>query len=122
MWQNFADQLYRAQVPKHFRTQDEVDSFCFELVDRAQPLEQMAVQAFEYCLDRSTKYQFFNDFSRMCEEELQQREPDRFPATNELFGTAEYTDARMDVVSVQTTLFGDRRLADTTGSKTSKKK
>lgn len=122
VWQNFADQLYRAHVPKHFRTQDEVDSFCFELVDRAQPLEQMAVKAFEYCLDRSTKYQFFNDFSRMCEEELQQREPDRFPATNELFGTAEYTDARMDVVSVQTTLFGDRRRADTTGSKKSKKK
>ena len=122
VWQNFADQLYRAEVPKHFRTQDEVDSFCFELVDRAQPLEKMAVQAFEYCLDRSTKYQFFNDFSRMCEEELQQREPDRFPATNELFGTAEYTDARMDVVSVQTTLFGDRRLAETTGSKKKSKK
>lgn len=117
VWQNFADQLHRAVVPKDVKTQDQYDTFCDELTDRAAPMEKMALSAFEYCLDRSTKFQYFNDFSRMCEEELQQREPDRFPATNELFGTSKYTDARMDVVGVQTNLHGDRRLSDAAAHK-----
>lgn len=104
VWQNFADQLHRATVPKSLKTVEQVDAFCDELTDQAAPFEQMALKAFEYCLDRSTKYQYFNDFSRMCEEELQQREPDRFPATNELFGESQYTDSRMDVVQVQVEL------------------
>jgi len=104
VWQNFADQLYRAEVPKDVKTQDQYDAYCFQLSDYAEPMEKMALGAFEYCLDRSTKFQYFNEFSRMCEEELQQREPSRFPATNELYGTSRYTDARMDVAGVQTTL------------------
>ncbi|MEM6992741.1 MAG: hypothetical protein AAF721_19660 [Myxococcota bacterium] len=118
VWQNFADQLHRAEVPAHLRTQEEYDSYCFTLSDYAQPLEKMAMSAFEYCLGKSTEYQYFNDFSRMCEEELQQRDADRFPATNEIFGRSTYTDARMDVVGVQIDLHGDKRLADTQRGKT----
>ena len=75
--------------------------------------------AFTYCLERSTEYQFFNQFSDMCQEELQQRKPDEYPATNEMFGRSIYTDSRLDVVGVQTDLLGDKRDVDT--SKDTKK-
>ncbi len=101
VFQNFADQLYRAEVPKTIRTEEAYDDYCFGLGDYAQPLEEAATKALGYCLDRSTEYQFFNEFSRMCEEELQQRSPDQYPATNELFGRSRYTRARLDTVGVQ---------------------
>jgi hypothetical protein len=62
-----------------------------------------------YCLERSTEFQFFNEFSRMCEEELQQGDAETFPATNELFGRSVYTDSRLDVVGVQVDLEGEKK-------------
>ncbi len=115
--QNFADQLYRAEVPKSIKTEDAYFIYCDELALYAETPEKVAVQAFTYCLKKSTEYQFFNQFSRMCEEELQQREPDEYPATNELFGTSIYTDSRLDVVGVQTNLLGDKKEADTAKKK-----
>ena len=40
----------------------------------------------------------------MCEEELQQRAPEDYPATNEMFGRSQYTRPRMDVAGVQASL------------------
>ena len=105
--QNFADQLYRAEVPKSIKNEDMYFAYCDALADQAAGPEKMATDAFTYCLQRSTEFQFFNEFSRMCEEELQQRNPDEYPATNELFGNSIYTDSRLDVVGVQVSLEGD---------------
>lgn len=102
--QNFADQLYRAEVPRSFKTEDQYFAYCDALADQAEVPQKMALDAFTYCLQRSTEFQFFNDFSRMCEEELQQRNPDQYPATNEMFGTSIYTDSRLDQVGVQVDL------------------
>lgn len=107
--QNFADQLYRAEVPKSFKTEEQYFAYCDALADEAAEPQALALKAFTYCLSESTKYQFFNEFSRMCEEELQQRSPDKYPATNELFGTSVYTDSRLDVVGVQTDLKMERQ-------------
>lgn len=115
--QNFADQLYRAEVPKAIKTEDDYFNYCDALADFAQQPEQESLQAFTYCLEKSTEFQFFNQFSRMCEEELQQRKPDEYPATNEMFGTSIYTDSRLDVVGVQTDLLGDTKDADTAKDK-----
>jgi tetratricopeptide (TPR) repeat protein len=102
--QNFADQLYRAEVPRSFKTEEQYFAYCDALADQAEVPQKMALDAFTYCLQRSTEFQFFNEFSRMCEEELQQRNPDQYPATNELYGTSIYTDSRLDHVGVQTDL------------------
>ncbi|MCX4239216.1 tol-pal system YbgF family protein [Paraliomyxa miuraensis] len=110
--QNFADQLYRAEVPGSIKTEDMYFAYCDALATFAEDAEKRAVEAFTYCLQKSTEYQFFNQFSRMCEEELQQRKPDEYPATNELFGTSIYTDSRLDVVGVQTDLLGDTKDSD----------
>jgi hypothetical protein len=99
---NFADQLYRAPVPENLTNEEQVDAYCDELAERyGDPLTARAKGALEYCLARSTEFQFFNDFSRMCEEELQQGDAEQYPATNELFGTSSYTASRMDAVDVQ---------------------
>ncbi len=116
VYQNFADQLYRAEVPRSFKSEEQYYAYCDALADQAKIPQDKALGAFTYCLQRSTEFQFFNEFSRMCEEELQQRNPDKYPATNELFGTSIYTDSRLDVVGVQTDLEGGGP------SKTTKKK
>ncbi len=104
---NFADQLYRAPVPENLKNEDQKDAYCDELAIRyGDPLTATAKEALEYCLARSTEFQFFNSFSRMCEEELQQSDADKYPATNELFGTSIYTDSHLDVVGVQVDIDG----------------
>jgi TolA-binding protein len=110
--QNFADQLYRAEVPKSIKNEEMYFGYCDALADQASGPEKIATDAFTYCLQRSTEFQFFNEFSRLCEEELQQRNPDEYPATNELFGKSVYTDSRLDVVGVQTSLDGDKKAAE----------
>ena len=120
--QNFADQLYRAEVPTQFKTDEEYFAYCDALADMAGPIQESAVQKFTYCLDRSTQFQFFNEFSRLCEDELQQRDPDKYPATNEMFGDSIYTDSRPDVVDVQLDLEGEKRKANLGGSKKKKPK
>lgn len=107
--QNYADQLYRAEVPKEFKTEDQAYAFCDALSDKAQPIAEDAVKKFSYCLERSTTFQFFNEFSRLCEEELQQRQPDKYPSTDEIFGKSQYTASRPDRVDVQQDLEGERR-------------
>lgn len=115
--QNFADQLYRAEVPASIKTEDEYFAYCDQLATFAEDAEKKAVEAFTYCLSKSTEFQFFNQFSRMCEEELQQRDPNSYPATNEMFGKSTYTDSRLDVVGVQVDLAGDKKEADTAKKK-----
>lgn len=110
---NFADQLYRAPVPDNLKNEDQMYAYCDELAIRyGDPLTAKAKDALEYCLSRSTEFQFFNTFSRMCEEELQQSDADKYPATNELFGTSIYTDSHLDVVGVQTDIDGTKKKAD----------
>jgi len=120
VWQNYADQLYRASVPRDFKSEEQFYAYCDELADRAEPFQAKANEAFTYCLQRSTEFSYFNEFSRMCEEELQQRNPDTYPATNELFGVSIYTASRPDRVGVQTDLLGDRRKLDVSKKKAKK--
>ncbi len=120
--QNYADQLYRAEVPAEFKTEEEAYAFCDELSDKAQPHQDAAVAKFSYCLEKSTTFQFFNDFSRLCEEELQQRDADKYPSTSEMFGKSQYTASRPDRVDVQTDLEGERRKADASKQPAAEKK
>ena len=107
--QNSADEMYRAEVPRSFKTEDQYYAYCDGLADYATPLEAQAVEAFNFCIGRSTQYQFFNTFSRLCEEEMQQRDAERFPATNEQFGESIYTASRIATVGVMTSTEGIKR-------------
>ena len=107
--QNFSDQLYRAEVPQSFKTQEQVWAYCDALADFAQPLQEQALNAFTYCIERSTEFQYFNEFSRLCEDEMQQRDADRYPATNESFGISIYTASHIEHVDVVTDPEGGRK-------------
>jgi len=114
---NFAEQLYRAEVPTSFKTEEEAYAYCDTLGDYALPIEEDSKNKFTYCLERSTQFQFFNEFSRLCEDELQQADADKFPSTNEIFGTSIYTNSRPDRVDVQIDLEGEKRKAEIGGKK-----
>jgi TolA-binding protein len=107
--QNFADQLYRADVPSDFRSQEQVWAYCDALADQADPVQEQAMGAYTYCIERSTEYQFFNEFSKLCEEEMQQRDAAKYPATNELFGVSIYTASRIEKTGVLEDPLGGRK-------------
>jgi TolA-binding protein len=116
--QNFADQLYRAEVPQSFKTQEQVWAYCDALADQAQPVQDEALAAFTYCIEKSTEYQFFNVFSRLCENEMQQRDADKYPATNEMFGESIYTASQIGRVGVLANETGEDTNAVKQGSAT----
>lgn len=99
--QNFADQLYRAPIPKSIPTPELAMVYCDRLGDYARPSETIATEAFRYCLERSTEFSYFDEFSRLCEEEMQRRDAERYPTTNELFGVSQYTQPAIEAVPVQ---------------------
>jgi TolA-binding protein len=108
--QNFADQLYRADVPRDIiKTEDEYYAYCDALADQAQPLQKQAFDAFTYCIERSTEFSFFNQYSRLCEEEMQQWDAEKYPATNEMFGTSIYTRSSISQAQVMRDSSGAHR-------------
>jgi len=91
--QNFSDALFTAEIPTNVRTgefaEDKVDAYCDELTTAAEPLENRSVEAFGFCLGLSTKLNWFNDWSQLCEKELGQIRPQEYPTAAELRGTAD---------------------------------
>lgn len=87
LWQNYSDALFTAEIPKNVRTgpfaEDGVDAYCDALMELANPLEEESVTAFAFCLDESTKRNWFNQWSKLCEKELGQIRPLDFPAADE---------------------------------------
>ncbi len=100
--QNFSDELFTAEIPKVVRTgpyaEDGVDAYCDQLTTEAAPLEDASIKAYSFCLNLSTKLNWFNDWSRMCEKELGQIRPADFPTATELHGApnsaADITDTQ----------------------------
>lgn len=98
--QNFADQLQRAKLPARVRSVDSIKAYCDSLAEHAKPVEEQALHAWSYCVERSTDYQFFTEFSRLCEAEVQARDPKSYPATHELFGESVYAGTGLASVGV----------------------
>ncbi len=107
VWQNFTDQLYTAEIPKDLKEQDEWGNrpreiFCDALVDKAEPIESKAVTGFEVCLKAATNESWFNEWSRLCEVELNQMQPSDYPLASEARPEAGYVATTMtpaDLVS-----------------------
>jgi len=60
------------------------DSYCDALTDKAEPLETKAIEGLKTCLDQSTKLSWFNEWSRLCETELNQIRPTEYPIASEI--------------------------------------
>ncbi len=113
LFQNFADALYTAPVPKppipkslyskeakeEFVTMF-TDTYCDTLEDKASPLEKKAVEGLATCLKKSTELSWYNEWSSLCEAELNQIKPAEYPIASEIRAKPAYVTFRVDRADV----------------------
>lgn len=106
LYQDFADGLYTAEVPQVpappgmaadewaelFRT-----TYCDQLTDAAEPIEKKAEEGLSICLSKSTELNWFNEWSKLCEAELNQIKPSEYPLAAELRSEPGVLFTRLDV-------------------------
>jgi TolA-binding protein len=100
LYSDFVGQLYTAEIPKDLKEQDEWGNrpreiFCDALVDKAEPIEGKAVEGFEKCLKAATEQSWYNEWSRLCERELNQMKPTEYPLSSEMKPEAGYVSTMM---------------------------
>ncbi len=105
LYADFVGQLYTAEIPKDLKEQDEWGNrpreiFCDALVDKAEPVEAKAVEGFETCLKAATDYSWYNEWSRLCERELNQMKPTEYPLASEIKPEAGYVSTTMSETPV----------------------
>lgn len=85
LYQHFADAVFTAEIPRDVQQYDyTVEAYCDALGEEADKLEQEAVQAYSFCLDTALRLSWFNDWSKLCENELSQIRPQDFPTAGEI--------------------------------------
>jgi TolA-binding protein len=87
--QDFAGQLYTAEIPKDLPETDQWgnsprDLYCTALEDEAEKIEAKAIEGFRACMTAATQQSWFNNWSRLCERELNQLRPVEFPLASEI--------------------------------------
>jgi TolA-binding protein len=89
LYQDFAGQLYTAEIPKDLPDVDAWgnhprDEYCRRLEEEADKVEAKAVEALRSCLTAATNESWYNHWSRLCEQELSQLQPGQFPVASEI--------------------------------------
>jgi len=107
LFQHFADALYTAPIPtppiprqltspaarrEFLATFGE--QYCTELEAYAVKLEDKAVKALDACLTKATDLSWYNEWSRLCERELDQLQPGRSPMAAEIRAAPGYVRGR----------------------------
>lgn len=105
VWANFVDQLYTAEIPKDLKEVDQWgvrqrEIFCDTLVDKAEPIEGKAIQGYDLCLKGATKESWFNEWSALCEQELNQMQPTEYPLAAEAKPEPGYSSTLMTPAAV----------------------
>jgi tetratricopeptide (TPR) repeat protein len=111
LFQIFAHQLEGAPIPTpppapagidavtwrgYFR-----DGFCDEIGNHVAQLDDKAEDALKMCLDKSTELSWFNEWSQLCETELNALKPGPYPLATELRAEPGYFAAATDRAPVQ---------------------
>ncbi len=85
--QHFADALFTAEIPRDLRSgpyaEDQIESYCDVLTEKADPLALRALDAYGVCLSKSTELGWFSEWSKLCERELGQIRPELYPTASE---------------------------------------
>jgi TolA-binding protein len=105
--QDFAGQLYTAEIPKDLPDTDQWgnhprDLYCGQLEDEAAKVETKAVEGFRACLTAATQQSWYNQWSRLCEQELNQLQPVEFPLASEVKPEAGYVSTTIAPASIAT--------------------
>ena len=112
VFQDFSGQLYTAPIPKAPKppeginedefNQNFVDAYCDAMTDKAEPLEKKAIEGLSVCLNKSTELSWFNEWSQLCEGELNQIKPSEYPLASEIRAQPGYSDRRPDAAPMIT--------------------
>jgi len=107
--QDFAAQLYTAEIPHDLAETDKwgnspIDLYCGELEDQAGKVEAKAIEALKACLGAATQHSWYNEWSRLCERELNQLEPSQFPLASEMKPEAGFVPTTMTAAGVKAEL------------------
>jgi Mg-chelatase subunit ChlI len=87
MWGKFVKEFRAAPIPDFIKKDYELrTSYYGALDDASEPQKQQAKGAFEVCLGYSVKYQYFDTFSRACEEWLAQNYKNEYHLVDEFRG------------------------------------
>ena len=87
MWGGFVREFRSAPIPAAWKKDDELRNTYYNALDEAsEPQKQRAKKAFETCLDYSVKYQYFDEFSRTCEEWLSKTYKNEYHQVDEFRG------------------------------------
>ncbi|MCA9605839.1 MAG: tetratricopeptide repeat protein [Myxococcales bacterium] len=96
MYRSFMDQIRGAPIPEEIENDDELYSiYVGALEDAARPLNQQAMDKFEFCLNTATRVRWFNEYSSQCERELNNLDRARFPMAAELRGEPNYIQQQL---------------------------
>jgi TolA-binding protein len=107
--QDFAGQLYTAEIPKDLPDTDQWgnhprDLYCDALEEQAGRIEAQAIDAFKSCLAAATRESWYGPWSRLCERELNQLEPVQFPLASEIKPEPDNVPFTISAAPVMTTL------------------
>jgi tetratricopeptide (TPR) repeat protein len=87
MWGNFVKEFRAAPIPDKIKKDTELRNAYYASLDEAsEPQKQVAKGAFKTCLDYSVQYQYFDEYSRSCEEWLAQNYKGEFHLIDEFRG------------------------------------
>jgi len=87
MWGQFVKEFRAAPIPDKIKKDVELRQAYYASLDEAsEPQKQVARGAFKTCLDYSVTYQYFDEFSRSCEEWLAENYKSEFHLIDEFRG------------------------------------
>jgi tetratricopeptide (TPR) repeat protein len=93
MYRSFVDDFRDSPVPDEVRKDPELfDLYVGALDEQSEPLLKQARERFEFCLQTATNVRWFNEWSRKCEQELNDLDPRQYPVADELRGQANYVN------------------------------
>ena len=88
MWATFVKEFRAAPIPDTIKKDYELRTAYYGALDDAsEPQKQVAKSAYKTCLDYSVQYQYFDTYSRSCEEWLAQNYKSEFHLIDEFSGS-----------------------------------
>lgn len=88
MWGTFVKEFRAAPIPTYMKQDYELRTAYYGALDDAsEPQKLQAKSAFEVCLGYSVKYQYFDEFSRACEEWLAENYKSQYHLIDEFRGS-----------------------------------
>jgi hypothetical protein len=96
VFHNFAEMMLSAPIPKFLRGFAAKDAYKAQMEKFANPLLSKAQVRYKICLKLSNDLRWFNEWSRLCELEINRLEPDKYPLASELRAKPGYLSTTID--------------------------